>query len=473
MYCVVSLVGESVETSGWILLTENPEAVLCALERGETDGILPAACGFMDRFAQFMLKLGICKLFDQFPDHRKRKWITPFFFCNVLLHKTLFRLQSLSAIGPFLFSSPDVMRTLGFQMRQIQQGFYKGAQMRPFNEEALSDFFASCELADFLVHQKLMLKELLENVPEITSDGSIVLDVVDVRMPDGRKQKGQEHLEVCVLSSMSKQELLPILWNISEADQKADVTQGKELISHALPMLSGKIKRLIVDRGFISGKWISGLKKSGLDVVIGLKSDMILHQDMMALSELDETIWIGVYPPKYYKGEIPKRDICYLSDLEMWEECKVPLAGIVIRDSYKDKTKYYSVVTTDLEAEPEQIHEWIRSRWGIEETFMSESRYGCLNSLGACRKSVGAAATHFSLLAYTLLNLFARQDESECSRPKLQMPTGRVEFVAYWQGHYAIIFPSQLVELVARCAPTWGERLPSVLQKLRAVEQPP
>lgn len=453
-------------------MTEDHEAVLGALERGETDGILPAASGFMDRFAQFLLKLGICELFDQFPDHRERRWITPFFFCNVLLHKTLFRLKSLSAIGPFLFSSPDVMRTLGFQMRQIQQGFYRGAQTRPFNEEALSDFFAGCELGDFLGHQKLVLQELLEKVPQIISDGSIVLDVVDVRMPDGRKQKGQEHLEVCVLSSMSKGYLLPVLWNIVEADQKADLTQGKELIGHALPMLEGKVKRLIVDRGFISGKWISELKNGGLDVVIGLKTDMILHQDMVALSELDETIWIEVYPPKYHKGEIPKRDICYLSDLEMWEECKVPLAGIVIRDSYKDKTECYSVVTTDLGAEPEQIHEWIRSRWGIEETFMGESRYGCLNSIGACRKSVGAATTHFSLLAYTLLNLFARQEESECSRPKLQIPTGRVEFVAYWQDHYAIIFPSQLVELVARCAPAWGERLPSILEKLRTVEQP-
>ncbi|TFH43794.1 MAG: hypothetical protein E4H01_11620 [Lysobacterales bacterium] len=268
--------------------------------------------------------------------------------------------------------------------------------------------------------------------------------------------------------------MLPILWNILDADKKADVTQGKLLMAHALPMLSGKVKRLIVDRGFISGEWISGLKKNnGLDVVIGLKSDMILHQDMVALSQLDETIWLEADPPKYHRGEIPKRHICYLSDLELWEECKVPLAGIVIRDTYKNKTEYYTVVTTDLEAEPEQIHTWIRSRWGIEEAFMTESRYGCLNHLGPCRRPVAAAATHFSLLAYTLLRLFARQEEDEREQPRPQLPTARVEFVAYWQDHYAIIFPSQLVELVARCAPNWGDRLPAILQKLRTIERPP
>lgn len=356
--------GKEVQAGDWVLLTENPEAVLSALERGETDGILPAASGFMDRFAGFLVKIGIPQLFDQFPDHRKRKWIAPFFFCNVLLHKSLLRLKSLSAIGPFLFSSPDVMRTLGFQMRQIQGGFYKGSSQRPFNEEALSDFFAGCELSDFLANQVLVLRQFLESQPEIISDGSLILDIVDVRIPDGRKQKGQEHLDVCVLCSMSQGELLPILWNILDADKKADVTQGKHLMAHALPMLSGKVKRLIVDRGFISGEWISGLKKNnGLDVIIGLRSDMVMHQDMVALSKLDETIWLEAEAPKYHKGEIPRRHICYLSDLEMWEECKVPLAGIVIRDSYKDKTEYYSVVTTDLEAEPEQIHRWIRSRW--------------------------------------------------------------------------------------------------------------
>jgi hypothetical protein len=57
--------------------------------------------------------------------------------------------------------------------------------------------------------------------------------------------------------------------------------------------------------------------------------------------------------------------------------------------------------------------------------------------------------THFSLLAYTLLRLFTRQDEDECKHPRPQLLAAQVEFVSYWQDYYAIIFPSQLVELVA------------------------
>lgn len=128
---------------------------------------------------------------------------------------------------------------------------------------------------------------------------------------------------------------------------------------------------------------------------------------------------------------------------------------------------------TDLTASAKQIHKWIRSRWDIEETFMTESRYGCLNHIGPCREPVAAALVHFSLLAYTLLKLFGRQEEAERKdfRPKTLI--AGMELVAYWQGYYAIIFPSELVELVARCAPSWGERLPSILVKLRTVERPP
>lgn len=51
-----------------------------------------------------------------------------------------------------------------------------------------------------------------------------------------------------------------------------------------------------------------------------------MHQDMIALSKHRDTKWIKVDSPKYHKGEIPTRRICYLSELDLWEECKVPPA---------------------------------------------------------------------------------------------------------------------------------------------------
>lgn len=463
--------GRDVQAGEWILLSEDRNAVLAALERGETDGILPAAAGVMDRFAKFLLSTGIPSILDGFADYRKRSSITPFLFCNLLLQKALFRLDSLSQIGPFLFSSPDVLRTLGFNMRQIQEGFYSGSSSRPLNVEALGDFFAMCELPDFQANQKEVLGKLLEKYPDLLSDGTLIMDCIEIRIPPGHRGREAASLEVCVMCVESRGEVLPILWNFIPAKSKADITQGKAMMEEILPIINRQAKRLVVDRGFISGEWITDMKSRSIDTVIGLKSDMVLHQDMVSMAGMSETIWLAAELPKR-KNPPTSRHICYLSDLDTWDSCTAPLAGIVIKDVYADRTEYQTVVTTDITAEPEQIHEWIRSRWAIEETFMEESRYGSLNNIGPCRVGVGAAITHFSLLSYTLLRLFAREEGIEKKTLRPTIPTAGIEFVAYWGGYYTIIFPSELVEIVARCAPSWGKKLPGILKKLKALEPP-
>lgn len=358
----------NVQAGEWVLLSENKDAVLSALERGETDGILPAASGVMDSFAEFLLSTGIPRILDGFADYRKRKSISPFLFCNLLLHKALFRLDSLSQIGPFLFSSPEVLRALGFNMRQIQEGFYSGSRERPLNVEALGDFFAMCELPDFQSNQKEVLTKLLEKYPDLLLRGTLIMDCIEIRIPPGHRGRKATSLEACVICIESQGEILPILWNFIPAKSKADITQGKAMMEEILPIAGHDVKRLIVDRGFISGEWISRMKSRGID------------------------------------------------------------------------------------------------------TFMEESRYGCLNSIGPCREGVGAAIAHFSLLSYTLLRLFAREEEAEKETLRPTIPTAGIEFVAYWGEYYAIIFPSELVEIVARCAPSWGKKLPGILKKLKALE---
>jgi hypothetical protein len=466
------VVGRFVQAGDWVLLTENPKAVLAALRRGETDGIVPAASGFMDRFAQFMIELGIPEFLDKFPDHRKRKWIAPFLFCNVMLHKAIFRLDSLSAIGPFLFSSPAVMKTLGFNLAQITEGVYEGSSQKPFNEEAMSDFFAATRPDDFLSNQKQVLKWLVMRHPEIIEDGSLIMDCLWLSIPAGHMGREQTHVDTCLVCGQSRGELFPLLWSLLPANTSADVTQGKALIDELMPIVGKHVKRLIVDRGFMSGEWVSQLKRKGVDTVIGLRSDMTLHKDMLSLASEEDTIWLDAPPPKYHAAR-PTRQIAYLSDLDLWEECTVGLAGIVIRDTYPEKTEFATVVTTDLSAEPEQIHEWMRSRWAIEETFMQESRYGSLNSVGPCRPGVASAIAHFSFLAYTLLKLFARKEQLEEELRLPRVPFAGVELVVYWRNYYAITLPSKLIEIVARYSPSWGDKLDQMLQKLKAIEKPP
>jgi hypothetical protein len=61
-----------------------------ALESGHCDGILPTARGFMDGFAEFCLRAEALEALETFPDRRARRSIPMFFFCNTLLHRSLF-----------------------------------------------------------------------------------------------------------------------------------------------------------------------------------------------------------------------------------------------------------------------------------------------------------------------------------------------------------------------------------------------
>jgi hypothetical protein len=451
-----------VQPGDWVLLTENPEEVLAALERGESDGILPAVSGVMDLFAKFLSESGIPRVLDGFADYRSRRSIAPFLFCNLLLHKSVFNIDSLSRIGPFLFSSPDTLRALGFNMRQIQEGFYSGSAQRPLNVEAVGDFFAACRPQDFQANQKEVLIQLLIKHPELLEEGTLVMDCIDVRIPPGNRSRAEQHLEMCVICCLYRGECLPLLWSIIDAATQADITQGKALVDDILPIVEGRARRLIVDRGFLSGKWMSDLKQGGIDTVIGLKTDMVIYTDMVSLASDPETIWLKADLPKYTDTKsIPlSRHIAYLGDLETWETCGVTLAGIVIRDIYADKVVYQCVVTTDLEAEPEQIHSWIRSRWGIEETFMRDSRYGSFNKIGPCRVGIGIAIAHFSLLSFTLLRLFADQEQPDDEKTikGLGAPFGGVELVVYWKDYYAIVLMSELMTIMAKWPPDTARR---------------
>jgi len=199
--------------ANWSLVTEDRDAVLAALKRGECDGLVPAAGEFLDRFVQFLSDHGILARFEQFPDGRARRSIGPEFFCNTLLHKALFRLRSLAQIGPVLFHSPDVLRHLGFNLRQIEEGFYEGDGQRPFDPEALADFFDALEPAELERHQLALAAQLVQECPALSEAGTAVLDATTVTVPPGHYKRPGGQIKACVLSLRAAGRTLPVLWD--------------------------------------------------------------------------------------------------------------------------------------------------------------------------------------------------------------------------------------------------------------------
>ena len=466
--------------ANWSLVTEDRDTVIAALKRGECDGLVPAAGEFMDGFAEFLGDHDILRFFEQFPDGRARRSIGPEFFCNTLLHKALFRLPSLAQIGPVLFHSPDVLRRLNFNLRQIHEGFYEGDGQRPFDPEALADFFAALEPAQLEQHQLELSGHLVSQCPELCESGTAVLDATTVTVPPGHFERAGGQIKACVLSLRAAGRVLPMLWDFTlrGPGEDGDLTQGKQLLAAATEAWGpGVIRRLLVDRGFIDGAWISELKQAaGIDTVIGLRSDMDLYEDMLGLSSLDDAQWLPAPAPKLHdKKSRPKRELCPLRDLETWDTCTVPLQGIVIRDTYPDRVQLQCLVTTDLDLTPHELHAHNRDRWGIEESFMDLTLYWGLNDLGSCRIPVATAQIHFIFLAYTLLHLFAHEQDQP-DQPLLPKPAllpGR-EITAYLRGHYAVLFHSELFTIVFDHNQAWLANRDQLIAAMRFCEgQPP
>ena len=458
----------------WSVVTEDRATVLAALKRGECDGLLPAAAGFLDEFATFLDQHGLLQQFEHFPDPRQRQSILVPFFCNVLLHKQLFRLPRLADIDRILFHSPDVLRKLGFNLRQIHEGFYQGSQQKPFAVEALADFFAAISPDQLQEHQRQFARHLWQQFPLLASSGVAILDANTTTVPPGHHQRPGVQLKACLLGIRAGGHLFPLLWDytVRGPGEDADLTQGKRLMAAATAALGpGAIHHLIVDRGFIDGAWISDLNRGGLDTIIGLRDTMDLYQDMLGLSRLEDATWLAAPPPQLHQGPVPERTLCPLRDLNTWDACTVPLQGIVIRDTYPDRVQYQCLVTTDLTLTPPQLHHYSRDRWSIEESFMDLTRYWPLDQVGSCRPAVARAQIHFLFLAYCLLHLFAHetqaQEQAVARRPSL-LP-GR-EITAYCGDHYAILLPSELVTIILDHIKHWQKNREQLLAALRFCE---
>ena len=352
----------------WRIFVENREAVVAALKEGKCDGILPAVRGFLDGFAEFLLDAQVLAILEGFPDCRVRRSIPIFFFCNTLVYRPLFQLPRLAHIGRVLFRSPYILRQLGFNAQQIEEGFYHTASgQRPFDEEAIAECFAQAKAEDFLDNQKAMLKQLVSYFAGQFRESVWVMDSVHFSTPRGNRVPAGDY-KACVLGILQDTVVWPMLWLLGDADPHETVV-GKKLLAAAEEVLGpGFIRHLLIDRGYIDGPWLTELWRQGTQVTIGVREDMLILEEMGNLARLPDTLWEEVPPPKNHEDPPPQREITAFENLSgEWVECQAPLCGCLIRDTYPDRIVYQGMVMTAEEADARSIYDGRGKRWTLEE----------------------------------------------------------------------------------------------------------
>lgn len=460
----------------WYIFTQSREDVVAALKEGRCEGIFPAAHSFMDGFAEFCLEAGVLEAFDAFPDHRARRSIPMFFFCNTMVSRPLFHLSRLKQIEDTLFRSPYIMRQLGFNARQIAEGFYDTEEgQRPFAAQTIADTFAEAKAEDFLENQQAVLGALWDYCPGEFLSALWVMDSVHFHVPRGAHTPEQA-FKACVLGVWQEGVVWPLLWKLVPTDV-AEITVGRKLVAAAEEVIGqGSIEHLLVDRGYLDGHWLTTLHERGTRVTIGVRGDMRILEDMVNLSHMPETEWVEAGPPKVHEGPTPKRDVMSLPEMSIeWESCEVPLSGCLIRDTYSDGVRYRGLVTTAPDIPACDILSDDRQRWTIEEVFMTLTRYWDIDDLPPCRLGVAYAMTHFALLAYTLLGFYLQETEEAMDAkswnqgPPPHLIPGR-EFAIYAGPYFALLPGSELVSLILDHIKAWQANREQLLTTLRLAE---
>ena len=464
------------ERDRWVLFEEDREAVVAALRRGECEAILPAARSFLDGLAEFLHQHQILEQFGSFPDGRTRRSIPAFFFCVTLLSLPLLRLHHLADIEGVLFRSPFILRLLGFNARQIAEGFYVGAGPRPFTAEALGDFFADVS-ADTLHAQQLdLLRHLHRRFPDVFARGVYAMDCVTVAAPPGRSGLPAARFVVCILSVQLGSYAVPILWSYAPetGEGTGDVSLGRALVAEARDVLTpDDLSLLLIDRGFLDGAWLAEQAKRGTDLVVGLKEDMHAYADLVGLSRLPDTVWEDVPPPKNHRDPPPQRQVALIPPIESWDACAIPLTGLVVRDRYPNgEVAHQAYVSPRSFPDAVSFYAEQRRRWDAEECYMALARYWNVNDLPPLRLGVARALVHFALVAYLLLSLFRRQNQADgplASLPRALVP--EVELAVYAGHAYALLTASEIVAIMLDHADAWHHNRSRILAALRLSER--
>jgi hypothetical protein len=267
-----------------------------------------------------------------------------------------------------------------------------------------------------------------------------------------------------------------MIWAFA-GDPENETVVGKRVFAAAEETLGeGVIRHLLIDRGYLDGPWLTELHERGTQVTIGVKDKMLILEEMHNLSRLSDAEWIEVDPPKLHDKPLPQREVTGFTDLQdEWAGCEAPVCGCLIRDTYPDRVVYQGLVTTASTTTAVDMLNDNGKRWTLEEVFMTLTRYWDFDNLPPCRQGVAYALVHFALNAFTWLGFYLQETDAaddistwNMAPPSLLLPEREL---AVYAGHYfALLRPSELLEIILGHVDAWKANQSTLLMALRLCE---
>jgi len=272
----------------------------------------------------------------------------------------------------------------------------------------------------------------------------------------------------------------------------------------------GIIKKLILDRGFISGEEISILKKElNIDSIIGLRKNMDILDDTLRLIAGFKHEWKEyefknnnekekrILPPAIEKREKKRQEtlekkkkekeekegkevalekvlVTGIHDFNTWESCKVPIHTVVSKEIYSDGHEdLWILATTEDFQDPMQVRRDYELRPLIEERHRQFKLFWDLTKFHSVSFSLVVNQVVSTLLTYSLFqirNFYTFQgDLNPITLPQLKMElkakADRV--VIYYKQYFAFMFFHEYSEMLLTLEETAKGK---VLKKIRKIK---
>jgi len=293
----------------WHYLTRNQKEVAKRITAGDYRMIRGAGWGFLDRFIIFLKTVGYLKILDVEGKGYSRKMITVAKLLLTYNVKILMGISSMNQVPEMLFGDVGLLMLLGFTAEQIKSGHCsrgKGKSNKPMHKDTLADMldrFTPQEMERILnTGVKLLVKcgfikddiyimddSMLETTEKCKGCGSKTVKEKHVN------KKGEiEEIEVTkygfklliIRAVRSRNIVAAKVIKINEDARNYAFKLLKQAIKN---IGEGKMKILLVDRGFIDGQLLWQIKHTlKINFIIPLKTDMHITSDARGFRNMQD-----------------------------------------------------------------------------------------------------------------------------------------------------------------------------------------
>lgn len=506
--------GKSVGHGGFYIPTvykKEQKIVEDALEEAHIDYADLTQWSFPDEFMCFVMQCGLLDFVDaRYPNPRKKNEVPIWFLitCQFLLH--LHFTGKYSHLR-YLLNAGSILTKFGFNVGSRHIGFNnknRYDRKTAINSDTVRKFFKDTKAEDIQDWYIDDLQSWFKKNRAFDNKGIFILDQSHLVVPKNKKyekavnmpvdEHGQWYGNFNSLTKEQKESLayhpcyaLSALIHVSPgnndhfhvaaydlgAGNEDELEQAKRIIPKFWRAHPGVIKELIVDRGYVSGEWVSKLKKDyNIDTLVPLKKNMDIYQDAVNLAVMENN-WELIERKKDDNGKtLSIIEAIIINDIELWKSSTCPISTIVTKNTTWDeerqkyKEHFWVLASTRQYDKPHIAVERYQLRVLIEERFKQFKRGWYISEFPSPHASLVESHVCFTLLTYSLLQLYLRRHELQKETHQMIATLRRGErlgkdaVLVYANHNYAVLALDDYTIRVAGMQERPRERLMSIMK---------